>query len=336
LLCAQSARAADVSFEGKTVTLIVGFAAGGGTDISARTLAPFLTKYLPGNPPVVVSNVPGAEGMVAMNTFAQRTKPDGLTLVMGSANVSDPLQYRREQARYNPTKYNFVGGLGRGGTFLVIRAEAEKRLYDKSQPPVVMGSIGGVPRSGMQSTAWGIAYLGWNAKWVLGYHGTKELFLAMERGEIDMTASGNLGEVQGMLDAGKVKILTQSGQIKNGQLTTRPEFGNVPVLASLVEPKIKDPLEKQSFAYWTNLTSVDKWLALPPETPAEILKVYRTAFDKMVADSEFLAMGQKISEEIVPQSGDDVARTVGALGLIEAPAIAQIGAMLRKQGLDTQ
>jgi hypothetical protein len=250
--------------------------------------------------------------------------------------VSDPLQYRREQARYDPTRYNFVGGLGRGGTFLVIRTDAEKRLYDKSQPPVVMGTIGGVPRSGMQSTAWGIAYLGWNAKWVLGYHGTKELFLAMERGEIDMTASGNLGEVQGMLDAGKVKILTQSGQTKNGELQTRPEFGNVPVLASLVEPKIKDPLERQSFAYWTNLTSVDKWLALPPDTPADIVKVYRNAFDKMVADPEFLAMGQKISEEIVPQPGDDVARTVKALGSIPAPAIEQIGVMLRKQGLDTK
>jgi tripartite-type tricarboxylate transporter receptor subunit TctC len=327
---------APTSFEGKTVTLMVGFAPGGGTDLSARTLAPFLTKYLPGNPAVVVSNVPGAEGMVAMNTFVQRTKPDGLTLVMGSANVSDPLQYRREQARYDPTKYNFVGGLGRGGTFLVIRTDAEKRLYDKSQPPVVMGTIGGVPRSGMQSTAWGIAYLGWNAKWVLGYHGTKELFLAMERGEIDMTASGNLSEVQGMLDAGKVKILTQSGQTKNGELQTRPEFGNAPVLASLVAPKITDPLEKQSFAYWTNLTSVDKWLALPPDTPAEIVKIYRNAFDKMVADPEFLAMGQKISEEIVPQPGDDVARTVKALGDIPAPAIEQIGVMLRKQGLDTK
>jgi tripartite-type tricarboxylate transporter receptor subunit TctC len=325
-----------ISFEGKTITLMVGFAAGGGTDLSARTLAPFLTKYLPGNPPVVVSNIPGAEGMVAMNTFVQRTKPDGLTVVMGSANVSDPLQYRREQARYDPTKYNFVGGLGRGGTFLVIRTDAEKRLYDKSQPPVVMGTIGGVPRSGMQSTAWGIAYLGWNAKWVVGYRGTKELFLALERGEIDMTASGNLSEVQGMLDAGKVKILTQSGQTKDGQLMKRPEFGDAPVLATLVQAKIQDPLEKQAFAYWTNLTSVDKWLALPPETPAEIVAVYRGAFDKMVADPDFLALGKKISEEIVPQPGDDVARTVKALGAISPPAIEQIGVMLRKQGLDTQ
>jgi tripartite-type tricarboxylate transporter receptor subunit TctC len=336
LLCAQSVRAADVSFEGKTVTMVVGFPAGGGTDASARTLAPFLTKYLPGNPSVIISNLPGADGMIAMNSFVQRTKPDGLTITMGSTTLSDPLQYRRPQAHFDPTKFKFIGGLGRGGTILVIRADAEKRLYDKSAPPVVMGSIGGVPRSGMQSTAWGIAYLGWNAKWVVGYRGTKELFLALERGEIDMTATGNLGEVQRMLDTGAVKILTQSGTIKNGQRTARPDFGNTPVLASLVEEKIKDPLEKQSFAYWTNLTSIDKWLALPPDTPDGIVKVYQQAYDQMARDPDFIALGQKISEEIEPQPGADVARIVDTLGSIPPAAIEQIDIMLRKQGLDTQ
>jgi tripartite-type tricarboxylate transporter receptor subunit TctC len=331
-----AAAQAPVSFEGKTVTMLVGFPAGGGTDASARTLAPFLTKYLPGNPNVIISNLPGADGMIAMNSFVQRTKPDGLTITMGSTTLSDPLQYRRPQAHFDPTKFKFIGGLGRGGTILVIRTDAEKRLHDKSAPPVVMGSIGGIPRSGMQSTAWGIAYLGWNAKWVVGYRGTKELFLALERGEIDMTATGNLGQVQRMLDAGVVKILTQSGTIKNGERTTRPEFGDAPVLASLVEEKIKDPIEKQSFAYWTNLTSVDKWLALPPDTPDAIVKVYQHAYDQMTSDPDFIALGQKISEEIEPQPGADVARIVNILGSIQPQAIEQIDVMLRKQGLDTQ
>jgi tripartite-type tricarboxylate transporter receptor subunit TctC len=331
-----SSAQAPVSFEGKTVTMLVGFPTGGGTDASARMLAPFLTKYLPGNPNVIFNNMPGADGMVAMNSFVQRTKPDGLTVTMGSSTLSDPLQYRRPQSHFDPTKFKFIGGLGRGGTILVIRTDAEKRLYDKSAPPVVMGSIGGIPRSGMQSTAWGIAYLGWNAKWVVGYRGTKELFLALERGEIDMTATGNLSQVQRMLDTGTVKILTQSGTTKNGERTARPDFGNAPVLASLVEGKITDPIEKQSFAYWTNLTSTDKWLALPPDTPDAIVKVYQLAYDQMVRDPDFIALGQKISEEIEPQPGADVARIVDILGSISPAAIEQIDVMLRKQGLDTK
>ncbi|MEA2977670.1 MAG: hypothetical protein QOF19_3190, partial [Alphaproteobacteria bacterium] len=178
-----------VNFEGKTVTIIVGYAAGGGTDLSARALATFLSKHLPGTPTIIVNNQPGADGLTAMNSFIQRSKPDGLTLVMGANTTSDPLLTRRPQSHFDPTKYQFVGGMGRGGNFLMIRTDAEKRLYDKSQPPVIMGALGGVPRSGMQMTAWGNAYLGWNAKWVVGYRGTKELLVSLERGEIEMTAT---------------------------------------------------------------------------------------------------------------------------------------------------
>jgi tripartite-type tricarboxylate transporter receptor subunit TctC len=338
LLAVAGAKAqAPVTFEGKTVTFLVGFATGGGTDASARTIAPYITKYLPGNPVVVVNNMPGADGMTAMNTFVQpqRNPADGTVITMGSTTTSDPLQYRRPQSQFDPTKFKFIGGVGRGGTILIIRTDAEKRLYDKSQPPVVMGSIGGVPRSGMQSTAWGIAYLGWNAKWVVGYRGTQDLFVALQRGEIDMTATGNLRDVQHLIDNGSVKILTQSGTIRNGELSTRPEFGDAPVLASLVKDKISDPLEKQSFDYWTSLTSIDKWFALPPGTPEPIVKAYQQAYEKIGKDEEFLAKARKISEDIEPQSGADVKRLIDTLGLIPTPAIEQIGVMLRKQGLTT-
>jgi hypothetical protein len=336
---ASSAQAqTPISFEGKTISFVVGFPAGGGTDASARVIAPFLTKYLPGNPPVVVSNMPGADGMTAMNIFVQpqRTPADGTAITMGSTTTSDPLQYRRPQSQFDPTKFHFIGGVGRGGTILIIRTDAEKRLYDPSQPPVIMGSIGGVPRSGMQTTAWGIAYLGWNAKWVVGYRGTQDLFIALQRGEIDMTATGNLRDVQHLIDNGALKILTQSGTIRNGDLSKRPEFGDAPVLANVVQPKISDPLEKQSFDYWTSLTSIDKWLALPPGTPEPIVEAYQKAYDKMCEDPEFLERARKISQDIEPQSGADVKRLIDTLGSIPAPAIEQISVMLRKQGLTVQ
>jgi tripartite-type tricarboxylate transporter receptor subunit TctC len=103
---------APVSFEGKTINFLVGFPAGGGTDASARVIAPYITKYLPGNPVVVINNMPGADGMTAMNTFVQpqRTPADGTTITMGSTTVSDPLQYRRPQSQFDPTKFKFIAG----------------------------------------------------------------------------------------------------------------------------------------------------------------------------------------------------------------------------------
>jgi hypothetical protein len=139
-----------------------------------------------------------------------------------------------------------------------------------------------------------------------------------------------------LIDNGTIKILMQSGTERNGELLKRPEFGDAPVLASLVEAKIKDPLEKQSFDYWTSLKSIDKWLALPPGTPEPIVKAYQQAYDKLGDDPEFLARARKISEDLEPQSGADVKRLIDTLGSIPAPAIEQISVMLRKQGLEPQ
>src|SRR6188768_4168241 len=90
-LGAASAQAEPVSFAGKTVTMIISSAAGGGTDGAGRVIAQFLTKHLPGNPTVVVKNVPGAQGITAMNHFVHQVAPDGLTVVTGSSSLGDPL-----------------------------------------------------------------------------------------------------------------------------------------------------------------------------------------------------------------------------------------------------
>src|SRR6185295_587298 len=108
------------------------------------------------------------------------------------------------------------------------------------------------------------------------------------------------------------------------------------VLVSLVQDKITDPVGKQSFDYWTALTSIDKWFALPPGTPEPIVKVYQEAYDKIGKDEEFLARARKISEDIEPQSGADVKRLIDTLGTIPTPAIEQISVMLRKQGLSIE
>src|SRR5262249_32651617 len=160
---------------GKTITVIVGSPAGGGTDTAARLLAALIANHLPGKPSIIVRNVPGAEGMTAMNFFSKQVAPDGLTLTMGSTTQADPLLYRKPQSQFDPTTFAVVGGVGRGGTVLLIRKEVEARLKERRRAPAVMGGLAGVPRSGMLMTAWGVAYLEWNARWVLGYRGTNEL-----------------------------------------------------------------------------------------------------------------------------------------------------------------
>jgi len=148
------------SFAGKSITMVVGSAPGGGSDAVARLVAEQLAKYLPGHPKIVVQNQPGAAGITSMNLFYQQAKPDGLTINMASVSQGDPVIYRQPQVTYDPTKLEFIGGIGRGGSAVVIHKDAEERLYDKSKPPVIMGGVAGQPRAGTQITVWGIDILG--------------------------------------------------------------------------------------------------------------------------------------------------------------------------------
>src|SRR5262245_29152089 len=287
-------------FQGKTITVIIGFAAGGGTDTFGRMMASFLTQYLPGSPTVIVRNVPGADGITAMNYFVEQTAADGLSITMAASTTADPLNWRKPHAHYNPTRFDVIGGAGRGGVLLVINKEAERRLYNKQAQPVMMGSLSGLPRSGMQMTAWGIEYLDWNAKWVTGYRGTSELMIALERGEIDMTSTGNLFHVQKLIVTGRFKVLAQTGMLRNGRRVARPEFADVPVIEDLLAGKVVEPLMRDAYAYWSANSSIDKWAALPPNPPKVMLDAYRDAYGKMMQDAEFVERGRKMSDDFEP------------------------------------
>jgi tripartite-type tricarboxylate transporter receptor subunit TctC len=329
VLLASPTAAAPVSFQGKTVTLIVPYAAGGGTDTAGRLVAEYFARLLPGKPSVIVRNMPGADGKAGMNYFVQQVKPDGYTLAVGTGTSSDPLHYRKPQARFDPTKFAFIGGLGRGGYVLLIDKNAEPRLYDKSAPPVTMGTLSGLQRAAMSGTVWGIEFLGWNARWITGYPGTNQLVLALERGEIDMTATGISSQIRRLLDTGKIKILTSFDSAG----VVRSEFGEVPVFANMLKGKIKDPTMQRAFEYYLSMMAIDKWVALPPGAPEPLADAYRLAFDRMSQDPEFLDRGRKMSEEFVPMTRRQVEALIEGLGDTPSEAIRFVDTLYKKQGL---
>jgi tripartite-type tricarboxylate transporter receptor subunit TctC len=322
-----------LNFAGKSVTMVVGSAPGGGSDLVARVVAEHLSKYLPGSPKIIVQNQPGAAGLTSMNLFYQQAKPDGLTINMASVSQGDPVIYKQPQVTYDPTKLEFIGGIGRGGSAIVIRKDAEERLYDKSKPPVIMGGVAGQPRAGTQITVWGIDILDWNAKWVLGYPGTNDLFVALDRGEIDMTATSNLFQVAKLQAEGKFKVLTQTGLLEGGKFLPRKEFADVPVFANQVEGKLRDPIQQQGYQYWFSLILLEKFLVLPPKTPKPIIDAYREAFVKMAKDPEFQERGRQISQDLDIQAGEDIEKLMKTLDQTSPQALEYINGLMKKQGI---
>jgi tripartite-type tricarboxylate transporter receptor subunit TctC len=331
--CVTSASASSIDFRGKTITMLIGYAPGGGTDLLGRAIAASIPAFLPGQPSVIVQNMPGAEGTTAANYFANQASIDGLTVAMGAATQTDPLYFRRPQSKYIPSQFKVIGGANRGGTGLFIRKSAVARLYDRTSSPVIMGSLGGIPRAGMQAAAWGAQLLGWNIRWVVGYPGTNQLFAALHRGEIEMTSTAVPAQVDALTNSGEFEILAQSGSLRNRRLEPQPAFGPAPLLNSLLESHLGDGTIAQSFAYWSAINSMDVWMSLPPKASEDIVQVYRNAFEAMIRDRNFKAYVEKIEKNIAFRTHEDVELLLGVLDRTSPEAIDFISTMLRSQGL---
>lgn len=316
----------NASFKGKTIVIVVPNTAGGSTDISARLVTKFFPKYLPGRPTVVVSNVPGGNGVAAMNFMVQQAKPDGSTLVMATNALADRIIHRAPQAHYDPTEFQIVGGVGIGDNVLVMRTAALARLHDKSAPPVIMGSPTGVPRSAMRMTIWGAEFLGWNTKWVLGYRGTPDLVLALERGEVDMTVLTTVELTKALMDTGKFTVLYKAGLI-------RTDVDDAPLFTDAMEGKIKDPKIEAAYDYW-RAGSTFKWLALRPGTPDSVRDVYREAFLKTTTDPEFIAQAELAMQGFTIISPEDTVRNVRTLAETSDNTLDAMDDLMRKHGLD--
>jgi tripartite-type tricarboxylate transporter receptor subunit TctC len=329
----SSAKAQSFPPPGKMLTMQMGTTPGSGTDAAGMLISKYLMKYLPNQPRIALQHMPGAGGITALNHVVLRTPSDGMLIIMGSASVLDPYNTRKDNVKYDPTKFRIIGGIGRGGSALVISEAAEKRLYDHSAPPAVMGTSGPIPRQGMQAVLWGAEYLGWNVKWVTGYPGTHDLMVALDRGEIDMTTTGNIFILADRLKSGAIKVINQAGMIKDGKSVGREDFGEVPLLTERLEGKIKDPLAQKAFAYWIAMNTADKWFALAPNTPDEIVEVYRQAWTKVIADPGFLQEGEKISESFFPVSHKEVENYIQALADTPNEAVEFTLSLMRKQGI---
>ena len=319
------------SFQGKTVSMIIGYGAGGSLDNYGRLIAPYLSQHLSGNPTIVVRNMTGADGVVGLNFFYTQAKPDGLTVTVGGATQVDPLHFLSAKAVYDVAKLSLVGGNTRAGTAVVIRKDAETRLHNSGAPPAVMGALAAV-RTGMQSTLWGAEYLGWNAKWVLGYPTAKALVLGLERGEIDMTSIGDVRDVQRLTASGNFDVLSQSGYVRDGALMVRAEFGG-PLLSDLIGDKIADPVAQRAFVYWKSIIQVGEFIALPLDTPQPILDAYRAAYRATVADPDFKAKLVASGDEFLPQSADELTALFATLAGTPPAALAYLRDIAKRQGM---
>lgn len=282
---------AEFSLDGQTIRVLIGLRAGGGTDVQGRLIGHYMAKYLPGQPRLVYLNMPGADGILAINHLAQQTKPDGMHFLVASNSQLHPAVLHSEVVKYDAATLAYIGATTQNGSVLMLRRDALARLTDKSKDAVVVADVDGT-RAGVQMAVWGHLFLGWNLRWIFGYASANDMLMAIERGEADLTATANINPIKEMIQKDGIMALVQRGRYVDGKFRPRADLESVPVLSDLLEGKL-DAQAQETFNVWAQATNIGKWLTLASGTPPDIVKTYRDAFDKVTADPEFNKIGQQ-------------------------------------------
>jgi tripartite-type tricarboxylate transporter receptor subunit TctC len=293
---AVSAQAVD--FSGKTIEWVIPFGVGGGSDVWARFNAPFLQKHLPGNPTVVVKNIPGGGSVTGTNQFAATAKPNGLTLLGTSGSTQFPYLLGDPRVRYEYKDWQVVMAAPTGGVaYLSTKygVNSLKELNNLKGQKLVYGSQGATSLDLTPLLAFRL--LGLDVHHVFGMKSRGEGRLAFERGEATIdyqTTSAYLKNSVPLIKEGKAIPLFSWGTTDdNGNLVRDPAFPDLPHIGEAIEivtGKKPSGIEWDAFkAFLISGFPAQKLVVLPKGTPKEIVETYRTAVRKMLKDPEYQA-----------------------------------------------
>jgi tripartite-type tricarboxylate transporter receptor subunit TctC len=287
--------AADQPFyAGKTVNVIAGFAPGGTIDIRARLFGRHLSKYLPGNPSVVVQNMVGAGGLVAANYTFSVAKPDGLTLLhFPSSTVMNTFLTAKANVKYDIRQVPIIW-LGSDSWLTVINPNTTglKRAEDLLKTATQL-RVGGSGVSSLRSLRPKLALelFGVDHTWVNGYKGSSDLLLAFEKGEIHLfedPQDGYKANIQPREKSGNAAILWQTGIIGTDESFTRSKL--LPQVPTLDEVLPKDKKSGARWQAWKAAVIPQAFqysVGLHPDTPRDRIKALSDAFAKMTQDADF-------------------------------------------------
>jgi tripartite-type tricarboxylate transporter receptor subunit TctC len=301
---------AETSFQGKTVTIYIGYGPGGGYDIYARVLARYLPKHLPGNPTVVPRNSPGAGSMLLANQVASTLPKDGTAIAtLGNSLYLDQL-LGAANIKFDASKFTWIGRFT-GLPLLLVSWETSdvKTAEDMFKHELVVG----VPGAGSYSYLLLNAIkkiMGANLKLVSGYTSGQATRLAMERGEVEATASIQwtlMREQQkDWIETKKVNLLAQLG------LKSYADLPQVPLIADLA----KTDEQRQIISVFLAPAEIGRAFVAPPDLPPDIAQTLRSAFLAVTRDPQLIAEAKKQSLELDVMDGAELQSIIDQISKI--------------------
>ncbi|MEM7103877.1 MAG: tripartite tricarboxylate transporter substrate-binding protein [Bacteroidota bacterium] len=306
----QASDAVDISsiqidddyFAGKTIEWVIPFKEGGGSDTWARFNAQFLSKYIPGNPTVVISNIPGGGSIKGSNLFADRVKPDGMMILGTSGSTQLPYLLDDPRVRYDYAKYKPIWTYPTGGVVYVspdLGIKDATEIAKIKDVPLIYASQGPTSLDLVPNLSFEL--LGLNVKTVFGFRGRGAGRLAFERGEVKIdyqTSSAYLKNVVPLVEAGDAVPLWSWGILDdNGELARDPSFPDLPHFGEVYEIMHGKKGEGIEYDSWFATMAAGfggmKLVLVPKETPDKIVEMLQLAISEMKKDPEYNEKKQK-------------------------------------------
>lgn len=288
-------------YEEQTVELLVGFSPGGGYDTYARTLARHLSKHIPGNPNVVVRNVPGAGSLVLMNQIANSLPSDGTVFALVNSGIPFEPLFDNKQAKFDVQEVNWVGSIASDTVLGIANADSGiEHLMDLREKKMTMGGSGaGSSTNFMPRVLADLFDL--NLTVIAGYPGSTDIVLAMERGEVDGIGGQFMSTImtrtpEWLADDRKVNHIYQLSMEKHELL---PDV-------ELVRDMAETEDQRQAVDLLAASLMFARPFVAPPGMDPERLQTLRTAMEKTAQDPEFLADAEHQSLPVNFGSGEEM------------------------------
>jgi tripartite-type tricarboxylate transporter receptor subunit TctC len=313
LAMAGSAHAQDAIasfYKGRNLTIIIGSSPGGGYDLYGRLISRFLSKHVPGNPTIIVQNMPGAASNVAAAYVYNVAPKDGSVigaLFMGA--VVEPLFGDSKRVTHDMSKFNYIGNANSDAYVCLVRTDAPvKTMADAFDKELIMGASA----EGASTRDFPVLLknlLGAKFKVVAGYPGTREINLALEKGEVQ----GACGETWSSVAAtyptwfkdNLVKPLVQESNSGYPDLDKR----GVPLAREFA----KTDEQRQILDLVYTQTTFGRPYVVAPGVPPERIEALRKAFMETLTDPDLLAEAKRINLDVGPISGAELQKLIAKL-----------------------
>ena len=305
-------------YKGKQIHLIVGSGVGSGYDINARAVARFISSHIPGNPPIVVQNQPGAGSLIVANNIANTAAKDGTVMAAVINGVPSAPLLSPEAARFDPTKLNWIGSTNRDTQVAYAwHTSPIRELRDLlSQELIIGATTPGTSQVDFPFVA--NAILKTKFKVVSGYEGTSQIHKAMEAGEVfglGALAWSSLKTINAdWIANGKIRIFAQWSSPSHPDLSAYP----------LMETLAKSDEDRVALKLLTSRLEAGRPFVAPPGLPPARVAALRKAFDDTMQDPAFLAEAKRLLLDVEPMKGEEVAALVKSVQATPPAVVARV------------